>query len=1167
MTGFAQANEAPVGSAPGQLEAQRSRRLSATAAALSQTVATLAVEDFRIEDFRYERDCRAGRDLLFLLSNNDWARRTTEVVDVSRVRAVDAKIIVDVDLSYVTHEAFQPEHDLLWLPILALPMERTAGSGAGRPAPPLDARRLDRRRRRSRAESTIPDAITSLEVHDAAGGRVTKVPQGEVHHWLAAALAEALLPQIRPPADPEHRADPRDEVVLLAAAIRRLLQQNLAGSDGSEPPSTASVDRQAPGDGGLRRFDGRLAAARAALAEVFGHDLSQTRPGLASRVMEILHSLIGTVMVVVAVPRGPQPTSFTVRLPSRRLVRSQPSMFRLRPRSRLQVDLLAATSHADRLIRLNLPQGVTWLPSADQARPDVARIEVRPPRPFDQLRALVGQLMVAVDTRVSWVDRRLAELAIDKVHSAAESLRYYRVADGGFAEPGSVRTGAAPAAAGRPIPPDDPTEQLLSRLAGLQERLRVLSRSGGANAPAPIDEIAALAPKRSLHAYWQDGGWLPDLLERRLVTNTASPDAVQVRSPAIEDFTLRAEPMRARLDLDVAVEESIVLDTARDTNAVNLLLLTVVTVLLAWHRGRTDPVDLDVLATVLTLFPAIQASRIERPDVTTLAGLLTQPGYLLSLATAVPAILLAASLAVLPTDAIVFAAVTATAVQALLAMLIRRPAAAVGSASKRAPRLVLGTDHAPDHRGFDVLRSTWCRTLTAEALNLGHPAFAEVVLGPEGPGALGDLLEPAGEDAHLLALFRASAAGSAMTMLVAREELIHRRPGGGGLFRPVPLELGRMVPTDPPEWIIEVLVGIPRSAEPGLTVAEHPVTAVLEAAKASNFRVLFVQYPSPPPRPAHQELVWLRTRIGVPYRRRDTLAGLRRLFIAVRGMQDGPIPGTEIDMQIVPEMATLEATETAPEETFWGAPAPAELRLVANREVEVAAAGEGEVWRPFAFCANARVGLLADVLTRLAARRPGLRVAGVTSAVVHGLSMTFLLCHDPDPVEPAEGRLGRLLTEDLSGTHRLVVPIDGRRLEVDVSVDGTEDRTADRTADRTRQAGPLLRVQVRTGARAGALREVLDWLTRTVQARGVRLGLPAERLDVWSALVRLVDGRAVQGRVTVRLPSDAGAQQGWDSVDWSADAQRSDAIITLDLVRVERRPPAPAHSTQTSPAG
>lgn len=1129
----------PGGRSARSLVEDRRLRLDRTKALLLDTVATLAVEDFRIEDFRFEADAVHGRDLLYLLSNNDWARRTTEVVDVGRVRAVDSEIVVDVDLSFVVHEAFRTDGPVR-LPILALPAQQPVTARLPPRGRALPAGRL------SRAESVIPDAITSLEVHDAGGNRVTKVPQGEVHHWLGAVLAETLLPQLRAPVAPEHRADRRDQVVLLAAAVRRMLQQSVSGTT---PDAAAGLAPPVRHGAGHRRFDGRLDAARLALAETFAHDLEQDRRGLDSRVTEILDSLLGTVLVVVAVEVSPLPTSFRVRLPSRRLGRLQATPLRLRPRARLEIDLLAATTHADRLVRLELPAGVTWLPSADRAGADVARIEVSPPRPYHQLRALVRQLVESAGSRVSWVDRRLAELALDKCEAVRESLRYYRV----------------------PGPEGDGTAAFLARLDDLQQRLLAVSRSGGAVQGPPPDEESALAPKRRLAEGWADGGWLLPALERRLVSNTASPDAVQFRATAIEDFTLRAEPTRARLELDVAVEDSPVLDTARDTNAVNLLLLLLVTGLLAWHRKHQEvPLAIDVLATVLTLFPAIQASRIERPDVSTLSGLLTRPGYWLSLATAVPSILLAASFGVLPERGQVWAAVVATGVQATLALLIRRPRDA-GRAARSAPPLTLATDHAPDHRGFEVLRSTWARTLSAEALELGREAHAEVVLGPDGPGALSDLVDPAAAAGiHLLAVFRACAAGTAMTMLVAREDLAGVRPAGSGLVRPVPLELGRLVPPEPPEWIIEVLVGLKRADERRIPLARHPLTQLTEAAKESNFRVLFVQYPSPPPRRSRgsEPVVWLRMRIGVPYRRRDTLAKLRDFLTAVRAQQDRP-EGAEIHMQIVPEMPTLQATETAPEETFGGysagAPAPADRRLLDPAEVAVAPAAPGEVWRPFAFCANARTGLVADTVAGLAARRPGLRLAGATSAVVHGVSMTFLLCHDPDPQEPAEGYLGRLVVADLAGRHRLVAPIDGRRLVVDRVLDLDRGPAG---------GGSLLRVQLRTADGVGVLRDLLGWVQETVRAQGLRLGIPADRLDVWSALVRVVDGRAVQGRVTVRLPDDAGVPRGWESVDWSADAQRSDAILTVDLVRVERQAEQDAagagpgaHSTQTSPAG
>jgi|GEM_PF-936670 len=1181
---------------------------------LREEVADLPVEDFRIQDFRFERDSRLGRDLLFLLSNNDWARRTTENVDVARVRAVDTELVVDVDLSYIAHEAFRPERGLLWLPILALPALHTAD-----PEPPgAPAGRSRWRRRPARPKATPSGWITSFEVSDAAGTRVTKIPQADVHHCLAAALAEILWPQLRRLADSAAEgADPRDQVVLLTTAIRRVLQRPLtqAGNEADVEVADAGpamLDEPVPGEGGLRRFEGRVTAARAALLEVLAADAETQRPVLESRVMEIVDALVGTVLVVVAVERTLVPTSFTIRVPARGLVRHNAPGRPLRPQARLRIDLLAATSHADRLIRLTLPVGVSWVPaSEDTRRSGVARIEVLAPLPFDQLRALVRQVTASAGPGepTTWVERRLAELAIDKVNAALESMRYYL-----------VPAGAVPGTAG------DPTRALVERLTRLRALLRRVSVSGSVRAPAPLRDQPPDAAKLELLAFWDGGSWLPRRLERSFLANTVGPDTVLLRAAAIEDSNQRAEPTRGSLDLDVAVTDSTVLDTARDTNALNLLLLIAVTGLLTWHAiaqpaGRD--LQQDVLATVLTLFPAIQASRIERPDVTTLRGVLTQPGYWLSLATAVPPILLAATLTVVPEPVTVVAALTATAVQGFLHLLISRRARmpAGGEATSR-PRFTL-TTYAPDHGRYDVLRSTWCRTLSADALNLGRPAHAHVVLGPAGPGSLAELLvasqggtlpgaggrpgtEPSpaadGEgprtvegarwerarlmervrermrervpgalelienvpfvsrggavvpEANLLAVLRATAVSASMTLLVFRDPPASPWPlSQPALIRPVPLDLGRLAPSDTTEWIIEVEVGIPAAAALALPLGEHPLVYLVRAARESNFRVLLIQLPSPPPRRSGPDLTWMRLRIGVPYRRDDTLGGLRRFLAAVRRLvEGGTVPGCEVNVQIVPEMSTFEATATAPEETFARAAASAgRLRAVVGDEVEVPVLDDGAVWRPLALCANARPGLIADALDRLAARRPGLRIAAVTSAVVHGLTVTLMVCRDPDPAEPEEGHIGDLVALDLAGSDRLEVPIDGRRLNLPEQV----------VAPRY---GPLLRVQMRAADRPGILQNMLGWLTMIVQRQGSQLGVSTGELDVWSALMRVVDGRTMQGRLTVRLPPDASARHGWDSVDWSELARHRTLVGTSGPGRVRRgrtdTPPAPAGS-------
>jgi hypothetical protein len=230
----------------------------------------------------------------------------------------------------------------------------------------------------------------------------------------------------------------------------------------------------------------------------------------------------------------------------------------------------------------------------------VARIEVLSPLPFDQLRALVGQITASAGPgeATTWVERRLAELAIDKVNASLQSLRYYLVASDAV-----------------PDPDGDPTQALAERLIWLRALLRQVSVSGSVRAPESLREQPPDAAKGELLAFWEEGRWLPRRLERAFLANTVGPDSVLLRAAAIEDSTQRAEPTRASLDLDVAVTDSTVLDTARDTNAINLLLV-VVTGLLTCTRSRRLPggpaADAGDGAHAV---PGDQASRIERPDV------------------------------------------------------------------------------------------------------------------------------------------------------------------------------------------------------------------------------------------------------------------------------------------------------------------------------------------------------------------------------------------------------------------------------------------------------------------------------------------------------------------------------------------------------------------------
>ena len=103
----------------------------------------------------------------------------------------------------------------------------------------------------------------------------------------------------------------------------------------------------------------------------------------------------------------------------------------------------------------------------------------------------------------------------------------------------------------------------------------------------------------------------------------------------------------------------------------------------------------DILATLLTIFPTLQASRLEQPDSTRLVGLLTMRHFRVGLLTAVPGLGLAGVLAFAPEGRRLLAA-------AIVAVLAAGGPATSGSvrlggdsagrwSARRRPRVTLAT--------------------------------------------------------------------------------------------------------------------------------------------------------------------------------------------------------------------------------------------------------------------------------------------------------------------------------------------------------------------------------------------------------------------------------------------------------------------------------------------
>ncbi|WP_088316111.1 hypothetical protein [Kineosporia sp. R_H_3] len=1058
----------------------------------------VTVEEFRLVELRVESDARLGRRLLYLLSNTEWVRRTTEHLDVGRARVVETEVVVDVDLSYLPGAVL--DEDVVWLPVLAVP-------------PPVAGPR----------EQPGPDRdpVTSMEVTDAGGARISKATQAQVHRWLAPALAELVLGRL-PRTRPDGASGPtRDELVLLAAALRRLLPGTGADIDGGPDGGEGAPMLER----GRAQVEERLIVARTGLLAAVRLDLDRPRPVLRSRLVDMVAALVGVVHAVVPVAVDGRPTSFAVRLPGRRLHPERRRRLSTSARAHLRVDLYTASPHSDRVVHLGLPEGISVGVTTASA-PAGARIALSDVRPVEELRALLT-LVLDGEREPAWVRRRLAGLAVDKVESSLEALQHLRTAAG--------------------VP--DPT----ARLRMLRARLLAVAAQDTA------------APVTALQQTWDGGTWLPASYERRLVVNTATPGLVHVRASVVDGSAQRATTGDAAVDADVEVSDSTVLDTARDTNAINAVLLAAVTLLLlAFGRGENlRTVNAEILATVLTLFPAIQASRADRPDRSTLRGVLSQPTYLLSLATVFPPLALAGALAAAASHPAVVA-VLALAAQLGLQLLLRRPGRARAAGSE--PALLLRTAHPPDLSRLDVLRGSWCRTLVADALLLGRLTQGHLVGAPDSPGALSAALDvtlgaglddehpgrgPAGgrSSTSVHGLFHATAAGRSMTFVLAGGRPGHTRPapdddgpvhpgeraaehtrrsdptGGRMLVRQVPVEPGRLSAVEPPAWIVEAFVGLVPGRLEALPVEDHPVAVLLAAARADDLPVLLVQTPALPPTYAAEDRDWMRLRVGVPFVPGEDLGRLARYLTALDGLRTRhPRRGAaRVHTYAVPEFATHQGGQTAPDETDRaGRRTNDVLRDVRADDVGTPPDAGTEA---LAVCAWARVGLSADVLAAAGGNGPT-RLVAMTSVVLHGLAAQLVV------LAPLGGTGPRVpYVEALRGAlHReaVVEPIPP------APVDAADDPAP----------GPrcVVRLQVRLPERPHALRGLLGDLADTLGG-----------LDTWFALFRVADGRSVQGRLMARVPPAAA-----DAVRRRSSRDADDALLAAAADHGPRRGGRPA---------
>jgi len=1169
---------------------QDAEALRAIALRLDYMIGQITPEEFHWQDANYDRDCALGRELLFLIANDDWVRATSETVNIARSDTIDTNIDIDVDFNRISHEAFRDRAGQIWLPVVVLP--------------PL-------------GQLPEPDPFSTLTVTDASGSPLMVLPHADVRHRAAAALTEIILSVAvarLPEVSGRSFSATRDHRLLMAAGIYRLLR--------GEHVPTAVLNREVParqaGAEPLPRID-RVRNQLGSLLDPYTDLLAgQGRRDdngaavarqLTERAIRVLRAFAESSVVVVAVERGHTPTILTVTVPGRALHLAparwaevlgpvtpsarrwaRPETWRwlhpgnwVLPRATLQLDLLLPSADADRQVRVNLPDGV----SPDPSRPLAARAELdirsEQPLPVSQLAALTRQLANVDPDWPSPLWQSLADLAAAKADAAWASLRDHRVG-ASAGERALTRAQVTQA-----------TRTFREHLGQLGAALRDLAARG-----------CSPQTRSVLQAAWLDGGWLAVPMQRRTSTDTVSPGVVAARARIIEDVAQRAAPTEARMQVHVAVTDSAYFSMAKLTGWMSALLMTVV---LGFFLGenamgvRSGQVSAEVLALVLTLFSAVQAGRIERPDRSTMRGLLMPAGNPLIIISVLPPVVLAVALAF--SRAMTWGtswAVACMAAQMVLLWLQWRLlwgalARGRGAGDVRAETgLVLYTD-TPDYSHSQVLHSSWWRRATAEALLMGRPAYGYVVwqhgtrqtlrsllhgarpaaesasaraqsrwrhvwaqpghlprpdaaeLADDDPAQPGTGHGPPGRDADLgisaleqvanvLALQRSGTGAQLLNFAVFRD-----KPKADWDCDPqdiikVDLDPGQLAPTEDTTAIVGVFLGCPHGHD--TPVRSHPVTAVLRAASLRGLMIREVQLPIPAPATAYADLRWSRVQLSL---RNDDLGRLVPFLADLRELAAGtPVAGRPaagqppvIGVQTRPE-SSPRILNPRPAAPSMAAPAARNGqsggRLVLASDLDiVAAAGDRPGDRQGA--QNWRVmAICADWRNGvesqiLASLDPGLHLVGLTATTLHGKAVLLLLGYRPGG--PGGRDNPALRTAGSQDGGRPTVYVDKWQSSSDLGV-----------APRH----PLLRVHMRAPDRPGATLGVLESLREALQELfPVTLG-PRD-WHVWYARAVVKDGNLAEIQLTITLPVDpyTGQPAGRPISEWGP----------TEFARIERR--------------
>jgi hypothetical protein len=833
------------------------------------------------------------------------------------------------------------------------------------------------------------------------------------------------------------------------------------------------------------------------------------------------------------------------------------------------------SADADRLVQVNLPDGV----SPDPSRPlnTRAELEIRTeqPRPIRQLSELVAQMTQASQDWPMPLSQSMADLARAKAAAVRESLRDHRV---------GVAQGM----------PAITRKESTTRTRAFRKRLDRLDAVLGDISAAGLTPAA----RHELEEAWGSeddqgpGVWLQIPMQRRTATDTINPDIVAARSRIIEDASQRAVPTEARMQVHIAVTDSEYFSTSQFSGWMSVLLMTMVLVpfIVGWPLKRDGSgVSAEVLAFVLTLFSAIQVGGIERPDRSTVRGMLAPTGNPLIIASILPTVILAVALGFYRGAAWSIswtgACIGAQLILLRLWLFMRQRALARGreqTADHQPPSgLTLYTD-TPDYAHTDVLRSSWWRNTTADALMVGRQAYGYVVWQHGTPQTLRSLLQggspataqpawmpdwlrkprarlrerlqgtrpvangasgtyanddsvadtsaggtsPLEQPANVLALQRSSTGGQSLTFAVFRDEPI--ADWQSAEVTKVSLDPGRLAPAEDVSGVIGVYVGLGRG-QGLLPISEHPVTAVLQAAARRRLTVLEVQLPLPAPAAAYTDLQWARVQLGL---QDSDIKRLTSLLSEIQGLA-APVGGQPHD-----EHRDVVTNGQGPPALVIGVQTVAEgiPRILNPRPT---AANLGPAAEQTATVTGSAPLILASDLDVVASSGIGKteratartwRVMAICADWHVGIESEILGRLDPElclaglTAATLHGKAVLLLLGHRPGRHAdRAASANSQDTNGSAGLVGGEPVYLDKWQSRLELGGagryPLLRVHMRTPDRPGATLEVIESLREALREMAPE-SLGARDWNVWYARVAVAHGNTAEIQLTVRLAID-----------------------------------------------